>query len=116
MLERMLSKNGFRVYFAIVMPLMAYLIWGLVTDTGIPGWINHAQVQVFGNRYYEKLTFLIILTGVLIVAFPVGFLYDYLTGQGIYSPDSSIRKQRLMISDSGNDDLQRKSGSTGAGT
>jgi hypothetical protein len=89
MLERMLSKNGFRLYFAIAIPLLAYFIWGLVTDTGIPGWINHAQLQVFGDRYYEKLTFIIILAGVLIVAFPVGFLYDYLTCQGIYSKDSS---------------------------
>jgi hypothetical protein len=89
MLERMLSKNGFRLYFAVAMSLLAYFIWGLVTDTGVPGWINHAQLQLFGDRYYEKLTFIIILASVLIVAFPIGFAYDYFTGQGIYSNDSS---------------------------
>ena len=93
MLERMLSKNGFRVYFGIVIPLLAYFIWGIVTDTGIPGWINHAQVQIWGDRYYEKFTLLVVLIGVLVVAFPAGFLSDYFTGQGVFAHKSEETEQ-----------------------
>jgi hypothetical protein len=71
------------------MPLLAYFIWGIVTDTGIPGWINHAQVAIWGDRYYQKFTFLIVLIGVLVIAFPAGILYDYLTGQGIFAQKST---------------------------
>lgn len=88
MLERMLSKWGYRVYFGVVIALMAYVFWGTFTNAGLAGWLNEMQANVLAGRFFPSLTVVLLLIPVLAIAFPVGFLCDYLTGQGIYAPET----------------------------
>ena len=87
MLERMLSTWGFRIYFAIALALMGYIGWGTFTNTGVPGWLNGVQAEIFGGSYYPKLTFVLLMFPALAIAFPVGFLFDYVTRQGKFEDD-----------------------------
>lgn len=84
MLERLLSKWGFLLYFAVSLLLMG-VYWGI----GIVGWLNEFQAhQLFGGWYYPKLTALLLLIPTLLIAYPVGLLYDYLSGQGMFGQRS----------------------------
>ncbi len=46
--------------------------WSTMTDTGLGGWVSHAQALIFGGRYSPKLSFFvsmsIITLGVVLVA------------------------------------------------
>ena len=90
-MERKLSKWGFRVYFTIVAALMLYFFVGMITNTGIAAWLNQVQGQMTGDGgYYPVLTMVLLLLPVQAVAFPAGFLFDYLTDQGLYAPTTQI--------------------------
>jgi hypothetical protein len=89
MLERLLSRGGFRVYLAVALPLIGWVFWGMLTDRGPVAWVNEAQAGLFGGRSYLELTAILFLVPILLIAFPAGFFYDYLTGQGVFSPKES---------------------------
>jgi hypothetical protein len=85
--ERKLSKWGFRVYFTMVVLGMAYFVWGLMTNTGLATWLNKLQMDMSPDRSYSPvLTMVLLVLPVQVVAFPAGFLFDYLTDQGIFTP------------------------------
>ena len=85
--ERKLSKWGFRVYMAVAGLILLYFFWGMATNTGLAAWLNHVQAQMSGDRRYSPvLTMVLLLIPAQLVAFPAGFLYDYLTDQGIFAP------------------------------
>lgn len=87
--EQLLSKWGFRLYLAVAMVLMAYVIWGTFADSGIPAWLNELQARtIYDGKYSIKLTIVLLLLPVLFIAFLVGFLYDYLSGQGYFAKQS----------------------------
>jgi hypothetical protein len=85
--ESKLSKWGFRVYFTIVVVGMAYFAWGMMTHTGLATWLTKLQMEMSADRRYSPvLTMVLLVLPVQAVAFPAGFLFDYVTKQGIFAP------------------------------
>src|SRR5258708_1564182 len=84
--EKKLSKWGFRVYMSVVVVMMLYFLGEMVTNTGVASWLIKVQLDLFNDGYYPVLTMLLLLLPVQAVAFPAGFLFDYLTDQGIFAP------------------------------
>jgi hypothetical protein len=86
-MERKLSKWGFRVYFGIVVVVMTYFAWGMTTNTGVAVWLNKVQMDMSTDRSYSPvLTMVLLVLPVQAIAFPAGFLFDYLTDHGIFAP------------------------------
>ena len=85
-LERKLSKWGFRVYFGIVAVVMTFFAWEMVTNTGVAGWLNKVQGDLFMDGGYSPvLTMVLLVLPVQVIAFPAGFLFDYATDQGVFA-------------------------------
>ena len=86
MLERYLSKQGLCVYGVVLALLVAYVLFGVMTESDIPAQVNQFQARaIFGGVYHRKLTFSVLVILALLVALPFGFLYDLLTRQGIFA-------------------------------
>jgi hypothetical protein len=84
--EKKLSKGGFRVYFAVVVVALLYFCWGMGMNTGLASWLIKVQMQMGGdNKYSPVLTMLVLSLPAQAIAFPAGFLYDYMTKQGIFA-------------------------------
>jgi hypothetical protein len=90
MLDQMLSKWGRRIAGAVMVVLAAYVLWATFTETGPAAWLITAQVSLIG-RYSLKLTAALLLLPAVLGAYGVGYLYDYLTGQGKFRPRREVR-------------------------
>jgi hypothetical protein len=90
MLDQMLSKWGRRIAGAAVILLGAYVLWATFTETGPAAWLIELQSDLLG-RYSLKLTAALLLLPAVLLGYGVGFLYDYLTGQGRFRPRREVR-------------------------
>jgi hypothetical protein len=86
MLEQMLSKWGLRIYLAACLPLMGWAMWGAFTNQSIPGWLNGVQAAIFAGSYSPAVTVVLLMFPILAVTWPIGLLFDYVTGQGVFAP------------------------------
>jgi hypothetical protein len=85
--ENKLSKWGFRLYITICVIGLGYFFWGMATHTGLAHWLNKVQMDMSSDRSYSPvLTMVLLVLPVQAVAFPAGFLFDYLTSQGLFAP------------------------------
>jgi hypothetical protein len=90
MLDKMLSKWGLRIAGAVMVVLAAYVLWATFTQTGPAAWLIELQSDLLG-AYSLKLTAALLLLPAALAGYGVGFLYDYLTGQGRFRPRREVR-------------------------
>jgi hypothetical protein len=95
MLEQMLSKGGLCIYLLVCLPLMGLVMWQTFENEGVPGWLNEVQGKVLGGSYYPALTVVVLMVPVLLISWPVGLAFDYLTGQGIFAPKDETEARPL---------------------
>jgi hypothetical protein len=69
------------VMSVIVLAVLAVCIHGLVTETGIVGWLNHAQQSMFGS-YSLKVSLIVSLFGLLFLGLGAWGLVARLLGVG----------------------------------
>ncbi len=85
MLERMLSPRGFKIYFACFLAMFGYVLWHRFADTGIAAWVDQLQDEyLFSGYYYSQLTLVMLFILIAVACLAVGFVHDFLTGQGIF--------------------------------
>lgn len=86
MIERMFSPRGFKIYFFSNLGLVCYVLWLRFTNSGIIAWMDQFQARyLFSGTHSHELSVVILFFPILFVSFAIGFLYDFLTGQGIFS-------------------------------
>ncbi len=51
MLERILSPRGFKIYFAIFIIMLGYIIWLTITESGIVAVIDYLQAVYIFSGY-----------------------------------------------------------------
>jgi hypothetical protein len=90
MLEQQLSKGGKAIAWVLMAVLGVYLMYATFTESGPAAWLIEAQANLIGG-YSLKLTFVLLFLPAAFAAYGAGFLYDYLTGQGKFTPRREVR-------------------------
>jgi hypothetical protein len=85
MLERILSPHARKIYLAVAIGMLGYVLWQSFAHRGIVDWIDQLQAQYFfSGYYYPELTILILAIPIVVIGFIIGIFYDYLTQKGIF--------------------------------
>jgi hypothetical protein len=80
-----LSKRACRICTAIIVCLVGYLIWEVVTDQGFFHWFNALQISWFVNWYSGKFTIAIEVLAIVLISLGGGLLHDWITRRGRFA-------------------------------
>lgn len=86
MLERILSPRARKLYFTVILVMLGYVLFQRFTDSGLAARLDYFQAEyIFSGYYHPELTILILAVPIVALGFSIGFIHDYLTGQGIFA-------------------------------
>jgi hypothetical protein len=90
MLEKMLSKSGLAVAVIALILFGGGIAWATFTDSPPASWLIDAQDALLG-AHSLKLTFVLLFLPAAAAGYGLGFLWDYLTGQGVFRKPGGVR-------------------------
>jgi hypothetical protein len=85
MLDQSLSKWGRRAAIVVMAAGGIYAFIAAISETGPARPIIALQAQMLG-RYSLKLTAVVLLLPAVLVGYAAGFLFDFITRQGVFAP------------------------------
>jgi hypothetical protein len=83
-LGKKLSRTALRLHLILCFIIWSYLAWGAITHTGLGDTLNSLQADLITGIRSEKFTIILSTMLALLAPIPVAFLWDFVTGQGVF--------------------------------